>query len=1035
MSFEGEKPLIPGDGEKLSRVQALQWRYEGLAGAESVPDLSLEPGAHGVPQSHGAGHSYGERLFRPEIGRALTDAANFIKMSAGGGGRGQNNSDSDGSDSGDGLSPGPQAVGRSDCYSVLSGEGPEEDDAYSLESEHMVEEGKAPVGTPIPMQYASLSVDEAYRRRQEEWAERGAAKLMKDVRDPQTGQITRQLIKKGIKDFKFGEALGDGSYSTVVLATCIESGKKYAAKILNKEYLIKQKKVKYVNIEKNTLQRLNSSRVPGVIKLYFTFQDEANLYFLLEYAPNGDFLTVMKKFGTLSEECTKYYGAQILDAINHLHKQGIIHRDVKPENILLDKTMKIKLTDFGTAKLIDRQDENEPYDLNTRSKSFVGTAEYVSPELLNDNYVDSRCDIWAFGCILFQMVAGKPPFKATNEYLTFQKVMRVQYAFTAGFPMILRDLVKQLLVKKPEQRLTIPQIEKHHFFSGINFRNGSVWSNPAPQIAPYKVTAKAMQSVPVKSTKSQPYGDFHRKQSISKPSSSSSSAPSSQRQTQTAPGISPSVVEPVKPSPPTNKLDSQTARILQHARNEIRERKNMRGTSASAAAAALYGRRSSNSSVWNGNHSPTSASVKTPHSAPAHTAQPSSSHGTSPTSTTNSGQKTPTQMSKADILWSFYLLKLDDRIIKTGEVQMTTIRSVELEGEITKLNGLLVQPLKNYSKSSFLTNVVRNGKNTNGQTNSDRKLPSMNEQDYYVESEIAWESVKDERRDRVTAESADDSGTMFNRLRRIFGSRPDDSFDSARENLRPLHRTMVLTTYGRCLIFTKMTKPSPITDLPYELQYEINLCKDGSSIKEIVTDGNETGLFVIQTPFKSFIFKCAVSDVDQWTAALQKSIRLNNERLALEGKDEGPSEVANLAARMSVGRQATMPKTPSNSTMRSPSKQQHASTTPVKNRAGTQHVTPSSKTISAPSTPALKPNSEGKHERLFESFINRKNTEKQPVQPVPQSSTLVHGLPLASPRVRVVTPRSSVSASSPHSTRHKSVSSRMFTRTDRSLRR
>ncbi|AAS53706.1 AFR335Cp [Eremothecium gossypii ATCC 10895] len=1033
MSFEGEKPLIPGDGEKLGRVHALQWRYEGFAGAESVPNLSLESGAHGVPQAHGAGHSYGERLFRPEIGRALTDAAHFIKMSAGGGG-GRNNSDSEDSDSVDGLSAGPGAVGRSDCYSVLSGEDAEEDDAYSLESEHMVEGGKAPVEGPMPMQYTSLSVAEAYRRRQEEWAERGAAKLMKDVRDPQTGQITRQLIKKGIKDFKFGEALGDGSYSTVVLATCIESGKKYAAKILNKEYLIKQKKVKYVNIEKNTLQRLNSSRVPGVIKLYFTFQDEANLYFLLEYAPNGDFLSVMKRFGTLSEECTKYYGAQILDAIHHLHKQGIIHRDVKPENILLDKTMKIKLTDFGTAKLIGREDENKPYDLNTRSKSFVGTAEYVSPELLNDNYVDSRCDIWAFGCILFQMVAGKPPFKATNEYLTFQKVMRVQYAFTAGFPMILRDLIKQLLVKKPEQRLTILQIEKHHFFNDINFRNGSVWSNPAPQIAPYKVTAKAMQSVPVKSTKSQLYGDSSRKQSISKPSSSSSSVPSSQRQTQTAPGTSSSVAEPVKLSAPTSKLDSQTARILEHARNEIRERKNMRGTSASAAAAALYGRRPSNSSVWNGNHSPPSASVKTPHSAPAHTAQSSSSHG-SPTSTANSGQKSSTQMSKADILWSFYLLKLDERIIKTGDVQITTIKNIDLEGQLTKLNGLLVQPLKNNSKPSFLTNVVRNGKSTNGQTNSDRKLQSMNEQDYYVESEIAWDNVKDERRDRVTVESGDDSGTMFNRLRRFFGSRSDDSFDGFRENTRPLHRTMVLTSYGRCLIFTKMIKPSPVTDLPYEIQYELNLCKEGVSIKEIVTDGNETGLFVIQTPFRSFIFKCGMSDVDQWTAALQKSIRLNNERLALEGKDEGPSEVANLAARMSVGRQASTPKTPNNPIMRSPSKQQHASTTPVKNRAGTQHVTPNNKTISAPGTPALKPNGEGKHERLFESFINRKNTEKQPVQPVPQSSTLVHGLPLSSPRVRVVTPRSSVSASSPHSTRHKSVSSRMFTRTDRSLRR
>lgn len=147
------------------------------------------------------------------------------------------------------------------------------------------------------------------------------------------------------------------------------------------------------------------------MKLFFTFQDESSLYFLLEYAPNGDFLSVMKKYGSLSEDCTRYYSAQIIDGIKYLHSKGIIHRDIKPENILLDKDMKVKITDFGTAKILEpkNEDEDNPeFNLLTRSKSFVGTAEYVSPELLNDSYVDARCDIWAFGCMVFQMIAGKP---------------------------------------------------------------------------------------------------------------------------------------------------------------------------------------------------------------------------------------------------------------------------------------------------------------------------------------------------------------------------------------------------------------------------------------------------------------------------------------------------------------------------------------------------------------------------------------------------------------------------------------------------
>lgn len=340
----------------------------------------------------------------------------------------------------------------------------------------------------------TMTLHPTLKKRQDEWADRGAAKVTKEVVNPNTGEKTKKVIKKGIKDFKFGDEIGDGAYSTVMLATSIDSGKKYAVKVLNKEYLIKQKKVKYVNIEKNALQRVNNSN--SIIKLYFTFQDETSLYFLLEYAPNGDFLSLLKKYGSLNEDAVRYYSAQIIDAIGYLHSKGIIHRDMKPENILLDSEWKVKLTDFGTAKILERSSPTKKYDLLTRSKSFVGTAEYVSPELLNDSYSDYRCDIWAFGCILFQMIAGKPPFKATNEYLTFQKVMKVQYAFTAGFPTVVRDLVKRILLKPIDQRLTISQIERHHFYRSVNFKDGSVWSNPVPELSAYKVTAKSMQPIP-----------------------------------------------------------------------------------------------------------------------------------------------------------------------------------------------------------------------------------------------------------------------------------------------------------------------------------------------------------------------------------------------------------------------------------------------------------------------------------------------------------------------------------------------------------
>ena len=353
-----------------------------------------------------------------------------------------------------------------------------------------------PLANDDPGMQHEMGLDPSMRRRREEWAERGAAKIVKDVVDPATGELTKHVVKMGIKDFKFGEQLGDGSYSSVVLATARDSGKKYAVKVLSKEYLIRQKKVKYVTVEKLALQKLNGTK--GIIKLFFTFQDEASLYFLLEYAPHGDFLGLIKKYGSLNETCARYYASQIIDAVDSLHNIGIIHRDIKPENILLDKNMKVKLTDFGTAKILPEEPSNtadgKPYfDLYAKSKSFVGTAEYVSPELLNDNYTDSRCDIWAFGCILYQMLAGKPPFKAANEYLTFQKVMKIQYAFTAGFPQIVKDLVKKLLVRDPNDRLTIKQIKAHLFFHEVNFEDGSVWDDNPPEIQPYKINAEAMK--------------------------------------------------------------------------------------------------------------------------------------------------------------------------------------------------------------------------------------------------------------------------------------------------------------------------------------------------------------------------------------------------------------------------------------------------------------------------------------------------------------------------------------------------------------
>ncbi|KAJ5105890.1 Serine/threonine-protein kinase PKH2 [Penicillium alfredii] len=348
-------------------------------------------------------------------------------------------------------------------------------------------------GGTAQLQRSSYVMENGTMPSSEDWQDRGAAVSVRQEIDA-NGKTVARYIKKGVRDFSFSNTLGEGSYSTVVFATDRQTLKEYAIKILDKRHIIKEKKVKYVNIEKDTLNRLTDH--PGIVRLYYTFQDERSLYFVLDLCKGGELLGVLKRMSTFDEECTRFYGAQILDTIDYMHKRGVIHRDLKPENVLLDSQMFVKITDFGTAKILKntrRPDENAsampPLDSTElpdeeRASSFVGTAEYVSPELLTDKNACKASDLWAFGCIIYQLLAGRPPFKAGNEYQTFQKIVALDYEFPIGFPTVARDLVERLLVLDPAQRLQIEHIKNHEFFDGITW-GPDLWKHKAPRLKAY----------------------------------------------------------------------------------------------------------------------------------------------------------------------------------------------------------------------------------------------------------------------------------------------------------------------------------------------------------------------------------------------------------------------------------------------------------------------------------------------------------------------------------------------------------------------
>ncbi|KAI9339035.1 kinase-like domain-containing protein [Obelidium mucronatum] len=292
-------------------------------------------------------------------------------------------------------------------------------------------------------------------------------------------QSQNQPRKRTPKDFSFGKVLGEGSYATVVKAVEKETGRAFAIKILDQKFIIKEDKVKYVFIERDVLNRTNH---PFIVKLFYTFQSPTSLYFTMELAENGDLLGLLRT-RIFSKEAAVFYTSEIISAIEYLHSCGILHRDLKPENVLITAENHIKLCDFGSAKVLStgQQHQLQPQiqsptssDSNTDSSppkqknSFVGTAEYCSPELLNDRHASSASDIWAIGCILFYFHANRPPFKGGNDYQTFQKILSLKYDFPpTDFPEVAKEVVQKILVLDPSARISITDLKTLDYFGSI----------------------------------------------------------------------------------------------------------------------------------------------------------------------------------------------------------------------------------------------------------------------------------------------------------------------------------------------------------------------------------------------------------------------------------------------------------------------------------------------------------------------------------------------------------------------------------------
>lgn len=263
-------------------------------------------------------------------------------------------------------------------------------------------------------------------------------------------------------DFESIKVLGVGSYGKVLLVREKKTGKLFAQKQLKKASIILQNKTieRTIN-EKSILESVSHN---SIVKLYYAFQDYDKLYLILEYLDGGELFQHLQQEKFLSETNAAVYLAQMVLGLEHLHKIGIVYRDLKPENCLLDSDGYLVLTDFGLSKVGLNDDE--------LCTSLIGTPEYMAPEILQDIPYDYAVDFWSLGCVMFDMLTGSPPFTGNNNKRIMDKILANKFKVPFYLSQDAKDLLLRLLKKNPEKRLTNFQaVKAHRFFRKVDWKD------------------------------------------------------------------------------------------------------------------------------------------------------------------------------------------------------------------------------------------------------------------------------------------------------------------------------------------------------------------------------------------------------------------------------------------------------------------------------------------------------------------------------------------------------------------------------------
>lgn len=271
----------------------------------------------------------------------------------------------------------------------------------------------------------------------------------------------------GPADFQILRLIGRGTFGQVYQVRKKDTERIYAMKVLSKKVIVQKKEVAHTVGERNILVRTAMADSPFIVGLKFSFQTPSDLYLVTDYMSGGELFWHLQKEGRFDEKRAKFYIAELILAIQHLHDNDIVYRDLKPENILLDANGHIALCDFGLSKA--------NLTKNDTTNTFCGTTEYLAPEvLLDESGYTKMVDFWSLGVLVFEMCCGWSPFYADDtqqmyKNIAFGKVKFPQRALSQEG----KNFVKGLLNRNPRHRLgainDAEELKRHPFFADIDW--------------------------------------------------------------------------------------------------------------------------------------------------------------------------------------------------------------------------------------------------------------------------------------------------------------------------------------------------------------------------------------------------------------------------------------------------------------------------------------------------------------------------------------------------------------------------------------